>query len=128
MEQRLAIELRDVVAETGGTAAVEIPWARMRGQRDQWRLLPAAGLAHRARKLETVHARHLDVADDDIEILAGLAKPQCAIPGLDSRNVIAGDRQQRRQKIAEKRAVVDQQDAFRFLRAAEIHIRGRVEP
>ena len=116
MQQRLAIELRDVVAKTCGTAAVEISWARVRGQRNQGRLLPATGLAHRACEFEAVHAGHLDVADDDVKILTGLAKPERTIAGFDSRHVIAGDRQQRRQKIAEERAVIDQQYAIALYR------------
>src|SRR6202000_770008 len=72
-QQRVAVELGDVIGEADLAAAVEIVRTGARGQRDQRGLLPAAVLAHFLAELEAVHARHLDVADDDIEVTAGLA-------------------------------------------------------
>ena len=44
---------------------------------------PAAVVAHLGRELEAVHARHLDIADDDVEILARLVQIERAVGRFD---------------------------------------------
>src|SRR5215469_13411008 len=126
MEKRVAIELDDIVAEPGGTAAIKVLRRRMRRESDQRRVLPAAVVLDRARELESVHPRHLDVADDDIEIFALLAEGQRAVGGLDGGHLVARHRQQRRQQIAEEWAVVHEQHPLALL-ALELAVAARAE-
>ena len=84
----------------------------MRRQRDHAACSASGRRSHRAGELEAVHAGHLDVADDDVEILARLAQRQRPVGRVHGGHVVAGHRQQRRQQVAEERAVIDQQHAL----------------
>ncbi len=83
-QQGVTVELRDIVVEADLAAAIEILGRRVRRQGDDRRVLPARRAAHRLGELEAVHARHLDVADDDVEILAGFAQAERAIGRFDA--------------------------------------------
>jgi hypothetical protein len=73
--------------------------------------------------LEAVHPRHLDVADDDIEILASLAQAKRAIRRFDGRNLVPRNREERRQEIAEERRIIDDENTL-----AVVFLSVRTEP
>src|SRR6266851_3820008 len=123
-EQRIAVEFGDVVAEADLATAVEILRRGMRRQGDERRVLPAGRAAHRFGELEAVHPRHLDIAHDDVEILARLAQAEGTIRRLDGGDLVAGDRQERRQQVAEERRIVDDQDALGVLLGVELAMRA----
>src|SRR3546814_5277533 len=80
----MAVGLGDIVAKARLTAAREIFGVREAGQRHDRRAGPAAFLGDLARELEAVHARHLDVRNDDVEILAGIAELKRRIRRFDA--------------------------------------------
>src|SRR5205807_1888101 len=123
-EQRIAVELGDIVAEPDLAAAIEILRRSMRRESDERRVLPARRAAHRLGKLKAVHARHLDVADDNIEILAGLAQAEGAIRRLDGGDLVASNRKQRGQQIAEERRVINDEDALGILLGVKLAMRA----
>src|SRR5258708_24173133 len=69
-DQPLAIELRDEIVEPGLAAALDRGRRRDRGQGDDRNLRTARIGTDRLGEFEPVHPRHLDVGDDDVELVA----------------------------------------------------------
>ncbi len=118
MQERLAVHLCDIVDETGVAAAVHVRRRGVRAERDHRRVLPPRIPAHGLDELEAVHPRHLDIANDDVEVFAGLAHLERGVGITGGGYLVPRRRQQRPHQIAEERAVIDQQHPPRAVGAA----------
>src|SRR6185312_9105541 len=128
LQQQIVIELRHMALEARSSAALFILGAYMRSQRDEWRLAPVLALAHLGGEAEAVHARHLDVADDDVEALAFLAETQRGLRRIGADDLVSRRGQERVQHVAQEGAVVDEKQAARPSLAAEWNLGLFLEP
>src|SRR5712671_490027 len=112
-DQPLAIELCDEIVESRLAAALDRGRRRDRGKSDDRNLGAARVGADRFGELEPVHARHLDVGDDHVELLALLEQRKRFVRRADRGHVVAGGLEYRHEQVAEERGIIDEQKRAR---------------
>jgi len=90
----------------------------MGGERDQRDLPPVWVGLDALGERDAVHPGHIEIADDELERCALLLERESLLGGRGERDGVAACRKQRRQHVAEKLAVIDEEKpdlARRFL-------------
>ena len=127
-DQGLAVEFSDIIVEARFAATLEIIIRRTTGKGNHGDVLPTGIAPDILGELEPVHAGHFDVADDDVKGRPLLAHLQGLGRRFSGDDDPTGDRQQRRQKVAEEGAVIDQQRPAGAIGILEGALRGGTEP
>src|SRR2546423_10830732 len=101
-DQALAIELGDEIMEACLAAALDRRRRRDRGERDDRHMRAARIGADRLGQIEAVHARHLDIGDDRVELLSHFDHGERLIRRADGDHLVTGGFEHRHQHVAEE--------------------------